>query len=946
MNYMQQIYEDRKVHGRYRLRAVTTCIFLCVGIVSNVFAGAAAVGSADGSVGASNQLTTAVNNQIPTIVSASALEQNSQKEKTATQLASKEFAAVEEVEFDPQMLIRPDGVNIDVSRFSKANPIAPGEYTVDLYLNGESLDHLKMQFVATNEPRGAVPCFTGAVVERINFNETELSEEGRAELSKARNGSCIDIRQVVKNAFVKFDYSIFRLDVSIPQAALLRNPRGYINPALWDEGVNSATLAYRFNTFDSSAGGENRRQNLLMLNGGINLAGWHLRHSGSLSGTNNALEKYQATSTYLQHDLPAWKSQLMIGEVFTDGQLFDSIGIRGIQVGTDDRMTPESLRGYAPVIRGNAKTNARVTITQNGTLLQETVVPPGEFEFNDLYPTGYGGDLIVTVHEADGTEHSMTIPYAATPQLLRVGNSRFNVAVGQVRDTLSSGMRPGILQATLQRGLNNTFTGYIGLLASSSNYVSGQVGVAASTPLGAIGADVTYAHTDFADASTKDGYSARLSYSKLFVATKTNFSLAAYRYSSGGYLDLHNALQAQDNVVNGLGALTNIRRPRNQLQLTFNQALSEKIGGGSLSVSGSTQQYWDGTASTQYNIGYGNSWRKLNYGITASRQKDGAGKFVNQLMVSTSIPLGPIEHSMMLSNNFMQTSQHASLQTTLTGSIDEKKYWNFGLSSLQSQGTGAYSANIGYTGRYATMNASVGQGSGYTQSAVSISGAVVAHPGGVTLANNLGDTIAVVEAHGAEGAQIINGQNAAIDSRGYAVVSYLSPYNLNNIGIDTKGLPLDVELNETAQKVAPHLNSVVMVKFKANEERAVLFDMSLNDGSVPPFGASVLNEKGENLATVGQDGRVFLRGVAAVGTLNIRWGETSTESCVIEYQLPPKEQRQNRRYDRVEAMCVAGSSVKQDPILPVSFLDNPTNLDAQVLASNALSANTMATLNR
>ncbi|WP_251274134.1 fimbria/pilus outer membrane usher protein, partial [Enterobacter hormaechei] len=85
-----------------------------------------------------------------------------------------------------------------------------------------------------------------------------------------------------------------------------------------------------------------------------------------------------------------------------------------------------SLRGYAPEIRGMARTNAKVTVRQNSAIIYETTVSPGEFVINDLYPTGFGGDLTVTVREADGNENFFLVPYTAMPQLIRPGSYRYS----------------------------------------------------------------------------------------------------------------------------------------------------------------------------------------------------------------------------------------------------------------------------------------------------------------------------------------------------------------------------------------------------------------------------------------------------------------------------------------------------------------------------------------
>ncbi|MBW6086650.1 fimbria/pilus outer membrane usher protein [Escherichia coli] len=43
---------------------------------------------------------------------------------------------------------------------------------------------------------------------------------------------------------------------------------------------------------------------------------------------------------------------------------FDSVSFRGVQLASDDNMLPDSLKGFAPVVRGIAKSNAQITIKQ------------------------------------------------------------------------------------------------------------------------------------------------------------------------------------------------------------------------------------------------------------------------------------------------------------------------------------------------------------------------------------------------------------------------------------------------------------------------------------------------------------------------------------------------------------------------------------------------------
>lgn len=70
---------------------------------------------------------------------------------------------------------------------------------------------------------------------------------------------------------------------------------------------------------------------------------------------------------YLQRDIPAIRSQVIVGDAYTTGETFDSVNVRGMRLYSDSRMLPSALASYAPIIRGVANSNAKVTVTQNVT---------------------------------------------------------------------------------------------------------------------------------------------------------------------------------------------------------------------------------------------------------------------------------------------------------------------------------------------------------------------------------------------------------------------------------------------------------------------------------------------------------------------------------------------------------------------------------------------------
>lgn len=108
-------------------------------------------------------------------------------------------------------------------------------------------------------------------------------------------------------------------------------------------------------------------------------------------------------------------------------------------LGTDEYMIPYNQREFAPVVRGIARTQARIEVRQNGYLIHSQIVAPGAFALNDLPVTGSSDDLQVAILESDGTIQSFKIPFTLPAIALREGYLKYNVTVGQYRPSDSGG---------------------------------------------------------------------------------------------------------------------------------------------------------------------------------------------------------------------------------------------------------------------------------------------------------------------------------------------------------------------------------------------------------------------------------------------------------------------------------------------------------------------------
>lgn len=821
--------------------------------------------------------------------------------------AKRPAAAMPEViEFNPDFF---NGDVADIQRFTRGNPLPAGIYTVALSVNGSGKGQHDIRFEAAPGSDVATPCFTLAALDRFGVNIEAVRRrlagaaddaggprmDGAASATGAEQANaCRPIGRLIPEGSVSYDAADLALELTVPQIDMKYQPSGYVDPALWDAGIDAGLLQYNFSTYTAHQRGTDNQSAYLGLQLGVNLGQWRFRERGALNWqSHDGRAHWENQAIYVERDLTALRSRLTLGDSFTPGDVFDSFTVRGVQISSDDRMLPDSLRYYAPVVRGMAESNARVVVRQNSNIIYETSVPPGPFELADLPATGYGGDLQVTVEEADGRKQFFAVPFASVPQLLRPGSSRFHAAAGWYRDGMLR-HDPWVAQLTYQRGLTNLFTGYAGI-AASQGYGAGLLGLALNTPLGAFGFDVTTARTELPDRTTSSGASWRLSYSKLVPGMNTNVALAAYRYSTEGFYSLRDALyarNAEDATLNPGGY-----RARSRLQLNINQPLGRL---GAVYVSGSAQDYWGGGRGRdmQFQAGLTGAVGRVSYTVYGQRSYDQHGKAVTQGGVNLSIPLGndssvnrgPFD--VLTANAARSTNGDSTIQANLTGSAAGNTV-SYGLSALRMAHDTGQTTSIGgygvYRSQYGTYSANASIGNNVRQASVNANGAILAHAGGVTLSPPFGSAGALIEAKGAKGAEVINGQGARIDSNGYAVVSTLMPYRMNRVGLDPSDLSDDVELLNTSEDVVPRANAFVLVKMPTVSGTPSIVTVEDGNGKPLPLGSRLFDGGGKAVGDIGQGGVAFLRGLEGKGTLVARWGPDPDAQCELPYAIPERK---------------------------------------------------------
>ncbi len=803
--------------------------------------------------------------------------------------------AAPKVEFNADMLFG-GSAGLDLARFERGD-LLPGTYNADIMINGALVG--RQDLVARlNELDEVRICLDPALFEQMGLNRARLDalrESGAAEgstlLPLPEEATCRPLSAYVPGASSEFDVAEQTLRLTIPQLYLSRNPRGWVDPALWEQGITAATLGYSISHSRQQSGGQERVHTSMTVDAGLNMGQWRLRHSGYLQHTAEGTN-YSAGNTYLQRNLPKLGAQLRLGDSSTQGDMLQSVNYRGINISSDARMLPESQREFAPVVRGVAQTNARVTVRQRDHVIYETTVAPGPFEIDDLYGTGSSGDLEVEVTEADGRVERFIVPFTAMPQLLRPGHQRYSLTAGQLRDN-AFGDDPGFIEATLRRGLGNQFTGYAGATAASG-YNALVLGGAWNTPVGALSGDVTFSDAripgnDLVPSERRRGQSYRVAFNKALFGDSTNITLAAYRYSTSEFLSLGDAmrLRAQPRA----DGYDLIGRQRSRLDLTVNQRLSD--GKGNLYFNGSTTDYWsDNRRQTNYSVGYSNRLGRGSYSISARRTLEsslfssGAAKASNSVYLSFSMPLGAPPAAPRVSASLSRDSEGRSSQRLgVSGAIGDQWQGSYNASLTRDDGRTSFGMGANYQLPMINLTGSYNRTSGSSQLALGASGGLMLHGGGLTLAQRMGETMGLVHIPGAGGVGVGQMTNVKTDSRGYAVVPYMSPFRRNELSVDPTGLSMDVELSAASVTAIPNAGAIVRMVLPTETGRNALIEALLADGTPLPFGTDVTTSDGTIVGVVGQGSRLWVRGIEEQGELFVRHGTGEGQQCRISYDL-------------------------------------------------------------
>lgn len=783
--------------------------------------------------------------------------------------------------FDPGLLQSVNG-NMpigDTSSLSQGRQ-PPGIYRVKINANGKSIIISDVRF-EQNKDQGLVPCLSFSTLQKLGVDMDKV-ESGIKD--NEQNNACVPVETQLPGIKTDFDFAKLELNIAIPQTLLRDETLKGIPPEEWDDGIPAVLSMYQLSGQQYLSKNDNNQNSVFAnLTNGVNIGRWRYRNNSTLSNTDG----WHSTANFLETAIRSLKGELTLGDANTSGDVFDGLLIRGIQLSSDLDMVPDQLTGFAPIIRGIAKSNAQVTVRDNGRIVYQRSVPQGPFVISDIASVSSGGKLDVTVTEADGSETHSTVDYSSVPQLLREGQVKYNLSAGRfLTNTSSLEDDPQMAQATLSWGLPLNITAYGGVQLQE-RYKALSIGIGLDLHrLGGIAIDTTHSDSGHDNLPDEKGSMLRLTYHNNIPETDTQIQLDSryYRRKYNTFSDWANAQTLQDDS-----------RESREFNLTINQALNSD---NSFFTTLSRIQNADRSVSRSFQLGWNSSISIVSFSLMWNMSKsEGQPEWDKQLALTLSVPFSSFYPNAQPMLNYTATSGmkgDLSNQIGMTGKVGDRQdlNWNTQVSYASQNGqsdTKSGSAGLDYQGGYGDINATFNADENQYLS-WNASGSLLAHQHGVTFGRYSGGSQALVSIPGAKDVGFQGIQNVSTDSRGYAMVTDLQSYHRNTLQVDTNASK-NIDFTSTSAEVIPTKDAVVLAKFTAISGRKVVLEVKHN-GNFLPFGARARLKEGRDIWYVGDEGQVYLNAAPESGVVNFNWGES--DHCSAHFKLPEIESVKSR----------------------------------------------------
>jgi outer membrane usher protein len=525
------------------------------------------------------------------------------------------------------------------------------------------------------------------------------------------------------------------------------------------------------------------------------------------------------------------------------------VRLGGFQIATDFGLRPDLVTFPLPQLSGSTLVPTTVDILVNGVRQLSQPVTPGPFEIRSLPIVTGAGEVAIAVQDELGRQTVTRVPFYASSELLTPDLLAYSLEGGFIRQRysqLSNNYGQPALVATARRGMTDwlTLDAHSELTPSLAN-----IGGGGDVRIGTLG---VFSLVGAASTSTGDtGWTVSASAQRLTNSYSLEITGAL---ASPGYRDIAGLTDAtlprtSFRVSAGLplGALGSIGVAYVSQHPYGNRLGNRGAGGSDISLLTMSYQAQVADRVNFYTTGYAN--------FRGSNPATGQATIGYGAMVGLSITFGG---NYGLAASASNDGGRASYITQLTKAASETG--EYGVHITDSEGFAQRRlGEFDYYSGFGHANLGVDQSDGNIATRAGFAGSVVAGGGGVSLAQTIDDSFAIVRTGTVENVGVLyeNRPIGRTDSSGRLLVPYLRAYQSNRITLNANDLPPDITAGKTDVYVRPPERSGVIVDFDVRGSNAAL--LRLHDGNDQPLPVgSIVQRGGADAAVVGYDGEVYI----------------------------------------------------------------------------------------
>ncbi|MBD3828779.1 MAG: fimbrial biogenesis outer membrane usher protein [Stenotrophomonas sp.] len=592
---------------------------------------------------------------------------------------------------------------------------------------------------------------------------------------------------------------------------------------------------------------------------GVVSSGW-LAFYGPRSYSIPSTLRLDTTYTYSDPDtLRRWR----LGDIIANGPGWvRPVRLGGFQLTSDFSMRPDLVTFPLPALSGSVTVPSTVDVMLNGTRLLSQQVQPGPFQIPQIPVVTGAGEVTMTVTNALGQQVVTTLPFYGSQGLLAPGLQSYSAQAGWVRRNwglLSTDYGAFAASGSWRRGLSDSVTvethaeGAAGLLMVGGGAVVkvGNLGVANCSLAGSTG-------------SGQRGGQLSIGMQRL----GRRFSLgAAATVASRGFRDI--ASMHGDPV------------PRRQISANAGLSLDEY---GSLGIAYTESYPSPATRIRTLSASYSVRLHDMALYATGFHADASGG---NGVMIGVTIPLGA-RSSASTSVGSSSGGGRTQLQAMQSAvSVGDWGYQVYGVTGTPSHQFG----QVQYKSPWALLTAGADHLAGQTTLRAEAQGALSLIDGDLFASNTINDSFAVVDTNGIGHIRVFN-ENREVgrtDPDGKLLVPDLRSFDINNLAIEPKDVPLDATVPFFAREVRPQDRSGVVVEFPVKRSHGALLRLIDASGRPIRVGSVATLDATGAAVPVGYGGEAYLQGLKPRNRVSVVEPDGRRCAAAFAYRPQPGE---------------------------------------------------------